>query len=373
MEKSSKENISFNRGVPETQSLPKKKVGEITEEVLNRYGDSLLQYGDSKGFEPLRNKLADWYVNATNDRILVGNGSLQILDMIANLIVEPGDTVLVESPTYDRAITIFNRAEAKVKGVKLEKDGPELGELSELITECQPKLFYTIPDFQNPTGVCATGKKRKKIVELTRESGTVIVEDSPYRKLRYRGESVPTLRSFSPERVVQVSSFSKLIGPGMRVGWVVGNPEFIDDLAEYAEDTYITPGLLSQGLVDGLIGDGWLKENIQDLISLYAPRLETTLESLEKYFPGADWVEPRGGFFVGLWLPGDTDVDQFYSRAEEENLVLSRSERFFPGRRGKDFLRLPFPALSSDRIEEGIMRLGEAWRNLKPKSNDSLS
>ncbi|MBS3791321.1 PLP-dependent aminotransferase family protein [Candidatus Bipolaricaulota bacterium] len=362
--KTDKQEVSFNRGVPATQSLPKGKVSEVAESVLDRYGDSLLQYGSSRGFAPLRKKLADWYEGATSDGVLVGNGSLQILDMIANLYLGPGDTVVVEKPTYDRAITIFNRAGAEVRGVNLEQDGPDIEDLEDLLETHDPTLLYTIPDFQNPTGISASTKKREELAELTAEHGTLVVEDSPYRKLRYRGEEKPALRSFDTEGVVQISSFSKLVGPGIRVGWVVGNSEIIDELAVYAEDTYITPGLLSQGVVNHLVGEGWLEENVERLIGLYGPRLEATLGSLEEYFPEADWVRAQGGFFVGLWLPENTEVNEFYNGAEKENLILSSPEGFFPDRGGEDFVRLPFPALPPGRIEEGIKRLGRVWRSL---------
>ena len=359
-----KREISFNRGVPATQSLPRGKVGKVASKVMDRFGESLLQYGDSRGFSPLREKLAEWYDGAEIEQILVGNGSLHVLDMITNLYVESGDTVLVESPSYDRAITIFNRAGAQVRGVRLGKDGPNLDHFRELLEKHEPKLFYTIPDFQNPTGICASAEKRRQVAELTEGSGTLVVEDSPYRKLRYRGKEEPTVRDFNPEGVLQISSFSKLIGPGIRVGWVVGNNNAIENLAKYAEDTYITPGLLSQGIVNQLIEDGWLDENLKDLISLYSPRLETTLESLAEYFPEADWVQAEGGFFVGLWLPEATEVKRFYNQAEKDNLILSSPEGFFPDRGGEGFVRLPFPALSPEEIEEGVKRLGEVWRSL---------
>lgn len=362
--KNTDQKIPFNRGVPATETFPGNKIGKVTREAMNQYGSSLLQYGDARGFSPLRSKLADWYDGANSEDILIANGSLQILDMIANLYLEPGDTVLVESPSYDRAITIFNRAGAKVVGVKLKKDGPNPEDLKDLLETHNPEIFYTIPDFQNPTGISASKKRREQVVELTGKFDTLVLEDSPYRKLRYFGAKKPTLRSFDPGRVLQISSFSKLIGPGVRVGWVVGNSEIIDNLAGYAEDTFISPGLLGQGVVNELIKEGWLEENIKKLISLYKPRLEVTLESLEEYFPEADWVRAQGGFFVGVWLPDDTEVGKFYNRAKEAGLVLSSAEGFFPERGGDGFVRLPFPALSPDRIEEGIKRLGKVWRNL---------
>lgn len=362
--KKNRREVSFNRGVPATKSLPQKKVGQVAEGLLDQYGESLLQYGDSKGFKPLREELVNWCENVANDEILVGNGSLQILDMIANLHLDRGDTVIVESPSYDRAITIFRRAGAEVHGVELEKDGPNVEELETLFETHRPEIFYTIPDFQNPTGICVSGAKRREIARLAEEYGILVVEDSPYRKLRYRGEPEPTLRELNPDGILQMSSVSKLIGPGVRVGWVVGEKGVIEKLAGYAEDTYITPGLIGQGIVFRLIEDGWLEKNIKDLISLYEPRLEATLDSLEEYFPESDWVQVRGGFFVGLWLPEETDFERFYERASDNGLILSSPEGFFPDRGGEGFVRLPFPALSPERIEEGVQRLGEVWRSL---------
>jgi len=356
--------ISFNRGVPAVQSLPLDKVAEIGEEVIDEHGDTILQYGSSRGFLPLRTKLANWYEGATPDQILLGNGSLQILDMIAKLYVNSDDSVLVEWPSYDRAITIFERAGAEVHGVKLEKDGPNLNQLEDLLKTQNPCLFYTIPDFQNPTGICASRAKRKAVAELGEKYGTIIVEDAPYRRLRYRGDEKPTIRSFNPEKVIQMSSLSKLIGPGIRVGWLVAGVEIVEELARYAEDTYITPSLLSQGFANGLFKDDWFEENVQNLISLYEPRLDSTLSSLDRYFPEADWVRAEGGFFVGLWLPDSSEVDKFYRRAKEGGLELSSPEGFFSGYEGEGFVRLPFPALSPSRIEEGVKRLSRIWKDL---------
>lgn len=356
--------ISFNRGVPATRSLPAEKVGEVTSKVLAKDGSSLLQYGDSRGFTLLRKKLAEDYEGASRENVMVANGSLQLLDMITRITVEPGETVLVESPTYDRAITIFERAGAQVVGVGLTEDGIDLDELSKVFEKFEPKLFYVIADFQNPTGITTSSYKRERMVELAEDHGTLIVEDSPYRKLRYRGEEVPTIRSFDHATVAQISSFSKLISPGMRVGWLVGKSDLVEQVARYAEDTYITPNLLSQGIVNQLLRNGWVDENLNELISLYRPRLEATLASLEEYFPEADWIEADGGFFVGLWLPKPEKLDRFSREAEKEGLVLSSSEGFFTNPDTEGFLRLPFPALTPSTIEEGVKRIAKVWKQL---------
>lgn len=356
--------ISFNRGIPAERSLPVEKVEEITSKIMDQDGTSLLQYGDSRGFPPLRKKLAEDSEGITKDEVLVSNGSLQILDIITKLYVDKEDHVVIERPSYDRAITIFDRTGGEVVGVDLQKDGVDIEGFERILDTYQPELFYTIADFHNPTGVTTSGSKRERIAELAADYNTLIVEDSPYRKLRYRGEEEPTLRSFKPENVLKISSFSKLICPGIRVGWVMGQPSIVKEIADYSEDTYVTPNLLSQGIVNRLIRDGWLEENLQELISLYRPRLQVTLGSLEEYFPGADWIQAEGGFFVGLWLPDKTKEDEFYNRAKEESLILSSSDGFFPDQSNEGFVRLPFPALTTGEIEEGVKRLAKAWHEL---------
>jgi len=353
--------ISFNRGVPAEESLPSAELAKAISCILDEDSSSVLQYGNSKGYPPLREILTDNYCEGSPTEVLVGNGSLQLLDILTNLHLKKGDAVIVEKPTYDRAITIFDRAGAQVVGVKLEKDGVSLQGFEKAIAEHHPKLFYTIPDFQNPTGTITSREKRREVAKMAKDHGVTVVEDSPYRRLRYRGEEKPTIRSFSPESVLQISSFSKLICPGIRVGWLAGKPGIVGKIADYAEDTYITPTLLTQGLVYQLIKDGWLKERVQELIDLYQPRLNATLESLENYFPESDWVQTEGGFFVGLWLPNPDRTQAFYSRAKEKGLVLSSPNGFFPDRRCEGFVRLPFPALSTSEIEEGIERLAEVW------------
>ncbi len=190
---------------------------------MDRQGDLLLQYGGSRGFTPLQEELAEDYKNVTEDQILVSNGSLQILDIITKLYVDPEDHVIAERPSYDRSITIFDRAGRRVVGVDLQKDGIDLEKFERILDTYRPGLFYTIPDFHNPTGVTTSREKREKIAKIAAEKGTLIVEDSPYRRLRYRGEDQPTIRSFEPENVLKISSFSKLICPGIRVGWAMGN------------------------------------------------------------------------------------------------------------------------------------------------------
>ncbi|MFP4135843.1 MAG: PLP-dependent aminotransferase family protein [Candidatus Acetothermia bacterium] len=362
--KTAEETIYFNRGIPSEESLPYDALTRVFPQLLEDPEKGLLRYGNSTGYPPLKRALSENYSEASEENLLIGNGSLQLLDLIASHYLSPGDTVIVENPTYDRALTIFERAGLEVAGVELEEDGLNLEELEDVARSRSPDLLYVIPDFQNPTGTTTGKYKRGRIVELAEGFDFTVIEDSPYRHLRYRGETLPTIRELGPDSTIQVSSFSKLISPGIRVGWLVSDPGTVSKLGGYAEDTYISPNQLSQGIVESLITEGWFSDRIDELIDLYRPRLEATLKSLERFFPEADWVEVEGGFFVGLWLPESARADMFYEKIEEKGLVLSSPEGFFPNEGGENFVRLPFPALKPAEIEKGVKRMAEAWSEL---------
>jgi len=351
--------IKLTRGVPPTEAFPTDLVIECFENVLRTFADILLQYQSALGFAPLRNALAD-NAKAEPDQVIIGNGSLQLLAFLAEAILSPGDTVIVERPSYDRAINIFRRAGLNVVGVPLEEDGVDLAALKEIVCRCVPRLFYVIPDFQNPTGVTISLAKREAVSELASKYNFLIVEDIPYRRLRYFGEDVPTFRDLVPERVVELSSFSKVLSPGIRVGWLVGPADLVQRIGKIAEDTYITPNMLGQGIAYEFLRRGWLTQNVERLKTLYRPRLQAMLEALERFLPEGMWFKPQGGFFVGLWLPEGAQVERVAKIAEEEGLVLSRSAGFFPDGDSSRFVRLPFCALSEAEIFEAIERLARA-------------
>jgi len=289
--------------------------------------------------------------------VLVSNGSLQIQEFLSALLLRPGDTVFVEQPTYDRAITIFRRHGANVVGIPLEPDGLDMAFLAAQLRKVTPKFLYLIPDFQNPTGVTTSLSKREGIVRLAEEHDFWIIEDGPYRALRYQGSDVPLMRSLNPDRVLYLSSFTKILSPGARVGYLVAPERIIEAMAKIASDTYVTPGLLAQGVAYEFCRRGWLELNVERLKGIYQPRLEATAAALREYLPGADWAEPEGGFFVGITLSPEMNADDLQGRAAGVGLSLSDGRGFFPQGGGERFLRLAFPALSEPEIREGISRL----------------
>jgi DNA-binding transcriptional MocR family regulator len=296
------------------------------------------------------------------DRVLTGNGSLQLIEFLSLHMLKSGDIVLAEAPTYDRALTLFRRHGGKVVGIPVEQDGPDVEALERAIVKHAPKFFYTIPDFQNPSGVTCSGAKRRRIVEIAAQHGLLIVEDAPYRLLRYRGKEEPTLYELAPDRTLHMSSFTKLIAPGVRTGFMVGEPSLIAKLAKVAEDTYISPGFVAQGITYEWCRRGLLFPQIERLKALYAPRLDACLAGLDKYLPDVRATRPEGGFFLSITLPEGVLTTAVRAQAAKRALNLADGLAFFPEGGGERFLRLPYCALSPAEIDEGIRRLAESVR-----------
>ena len=348
--------ISFNRGVPSVCSFPTDQIKECAGAILSTDAHTVLQYGKPLGYMPLREHIAGWY-GVSPDEVLISNGSLQILEFLSTIFLQPGDTVFVEQPTYDRTIVSFRRHAANIVSIPVQSDGPDAKVLAERLRAVVPKFFYTIPDFQNPTGVTTSLANRQEIVRLAAEYDFWILEDAPYRPLRYRGTDVASMWSLSPDRVMHLSSFTKLLSPGLRVGYVVAAADIIQAIGPIAANTYVCPGLLAEGIVYEFCRRGWLKPNIDRLKQLYRPKLDATVGALQEHLPDASWTEPEGGYFVGVTMPQGTSIGALLEKARTVGLILSDGRGFFAEGGGDRFLRLAFPALSVQEIHEGISRL----------------
>jgi 2-aminoadipate transaminase len=350
--------ISFERGNPCVESFPVEQIKQCAASILDNDPNTVLQYGKPMGYMPLRETIAAWH-DASSEEVLVSNGSLQILEFLSTVLVEPGDTVFVDQPTYDRTVTIFRRHQANVIGVPVIENGPDTEWLKDQVQAARPKFFYVIPDFQNPTGVTASLAAREEIITLAEAHDFWIIEDAPYRHLRYKGAAVPTMKSLCPDRVIHMSSFTKIMSPGLRVGYAVAPSEIIDGVSPIVASTYISAGLLAQGITYEFCRRGLLEPNIQRINGIYAPRLDATIESLKQYLPQASWVEPEGGFFVGVTLAEDMNTEGLRDRARGVGVGLSDGRGFFPNEGGERFLRLAFPALPVGEIREGLSRVAE--------------
>lgn len=352
--------INFTRGVPADESFPLERVAECASvAITGDYGIAVMQYGKSYGFPPLREWLAEKHGVAV-EKVMLANGSLQLLDFMGLVLLSAGDTVFVESPTYDRTLTLLRRHRANVVGIPLEHDGPNLEALESALQEHRPEFFYTIADFQNPSGATMSLEKREYIAELAQRHGFWIVEDAPYRPLRYRGEQLPALRDLAPNQTLQMSSFTKQIGPGVRTGYLIGDAKVLTKLAKAAEDTYITPNLIGEATVWEFCRRGWLDEQLDALRELYRPRLIAICDAIREELPDADWIEPDGGFFVSVTLPEGLTNAQLRAAAADRKLNLSNGTGFFPiPSDGERFLRLPFCALTPEELRNGVRRLAE--------------
>jgi 2-aminoadipate transaminase len=359
MSQASETPILFTRGNPAAEGLPLAEILECAETVFRRDGAVVFQYGHYSGYTPLREWLAARY-GVAPEQILLCNGSMELFTFIGSLLVRPGDTVYVESPSYDRAVTALRRAGADVVGIPLEPDGVNLDRLEAALQTSKPTLFYLIADFQNPSGVTTSLAKRREIARQAEAQGFWVVEDAPYRALRYRGSDVPTLRELTPERTLHISSFSKTLSPGMRIGYVVLPAELAPRFRKWSEDTYIHPVLPTEGIVNEYCRRGLLERNIARLKALYSPRLEAILTALRNHLAGATWIEPEGGFFVSATLPADVDGHAVWADAKRFGLVLTDGRGFFPDGAGANFVRLPFCALTPEEIAEGVLRLAQA-------------
>jgi len=239
--------INFTRGVPANESFPIADLIDAAGTILRANGAAMLQYGPSTAFPPLRDWLAEWQ-QVRPDQILTGNGSLQLIEFLCLQMLQPGDVVFTESPSYDRTLALLRRHGATIVGIPMEPDGPDIEALERALAARVPKFFYVIPDFQNPAGATCSGAKRRRLVELAARYGFLLVEDAPYRLLRYRGTEEPTLYQLAPDQTLHMSSFTKLIAPGVRTGFMIGSAPLIGKLAKVAEDTYISPGYVAQGI-----------------------------------------------------------------------------------------------------------------------------
>jgi len=348
--------IKFTRGVPAEEAFPNDQLIVCAEAALRHHGKTLLQYHPVWGFLPLR-ELLGAQAGVRSDQVLLSNGSIQILDLLVHVLLEPGGSVFVERTTYDRAIITLRRVGATIKGIPLDPDGLDVAALEAALKETKPRFIYLIPDFQNPSGATMSLAKREAVMALADKHDFLVVTDVPYRLLRYWGEDVPSMRDLCPKRVIELSSFSKLISPGMRVGWMVARKEIVDQVAHFAEGTYICPSMLSQGVIYEFLKRGWMPENLKRLKSLYGPRLRMILNGLKQHLPEAEWFKPEGGFFVGVTLPKGTSAARVRELSPDEGVLLSNGAEFFADGDGSRFLRLPFCALTETQIEEALIRL----------------
>lgn len=360
--------ISFAGGLPAPELFPVAEVRAAADEVLTQHGSRALQYGQSEGYPALREWIAAEMgrrgIRTAMDDVLVTNGSQQVLDLAGKLFLNPGDVVLTENPTYLAAIQAFQTFEARFVPVPTDGAGLIPEALPELIRKHQPKFLYTIPNFQNPTGITLTAARRQALARIAAEHGLTIVEDDPYGKLRYRGAEIPPIKHWDEAgRVLYASTFSKTIAPGLRLGWVAAPPEIFSRLLilKQASDLHTSS-------FDQLVAHTYLTRNdqathLEKIRRAYGERYEVLDTALRAGMPaGFTWTKPEGGMFLWITGPETLDALELLQRAIARKVAFVPGRDFFPTDGGRNFLRLNYSNSTPERIREGVARLAELCR-----------
>ncbi|MBO4562101.1 MAG: PLP-dependent aminotransferase family protein [Clostridia bacterium] len=367
--------ISFGGGNPAKECFPKEWAAETARDLIAEKGDVLLQYGPTEGYMPLRKAYLEKVLpplgitDATVDNVITMTGSMQGLDLLAKVMINPGSTVLVEEPTFLGAIQIFQLAQANIVTVPMHEDGVHADELEAIVKETRPVMFYTIPTFQNPTGAVMNIEARKMCARLAAEYDMLVIEDDPYASLRYSGEVMPLIKTFdTSDNVILLTSYSKTISPGLRVACCCGNEELVRKMviAKQGSDTH-SPNL-NQALVAEFIDQDRMAGHLDHINSVYSKSLNIMLDAMGKYFPEwAKYEKPEGGLFVWVTLPDDMDASEIYKRSVAEKLVAYVPGAPFypkPGT-GLNTFRLNFSAEPEERIVDGIHRLGDLLKEYR--------
>jgi DNA-binding transcriptional MocR family regulator len=356
--------ISFARGAPSLDIIAVDELRAAADRALERDPLGAFSYGTSKGYGPLLGWVAEQH-GVSEDEVIATNGSMQADAFLFELLVRPGDQVVVEAPTYDRTLLSLRQRGAEIIPVPLEPDGIDVDGLERVLRAgARPTLAHVIPNFQNPAGYTLSLAKRRKLLELAEEHDFVVFEDDPYVELRFEGERLPTMRSMEgAARVVYASSFSKTVCPGIRVGYLVGPADTIRRLRELATNTYISPGMVAQAIVAEFCRSGALEGSIATVRRALHERRDALAKRLRALVPDADFVPPEGGYFMWVTLPEGADVDALAAAAGERGVVFVRGADFLL-EGGGNALRLAYSGVTPDQIGEGVGRLADAYRSL---------
>ena len=359
---------SFAGGYPSAETFPLEEIGKTVTEVIEKYGSKAFQYGATQGVTELREAVAE-RCGVPVERVQITSSSQQGIDVCTRVLVDPGDVVLTSNPTYLGALQSFCSYRADIRGVDHSSDPVTLRcNYENVIGQVKAdgktvKFLYMMPDFQIPSGETLTLEERRVLVELAQEHDFLIVEDSPYRELRYEGESVPTIYSLDPDRVIHLGSFSKIFAPGFRLGWAIAHPDILDKIYVCKQSLDLCPPILDQYVAAEFLRSGRLDANLRKSIALYKGKRDLLLSLLQTYMPeGVKWTRPEGGLFLFLTLPEGFDAVKFYDKALEAGVAYVAGEFFYPDRRGKNTMRLNFSFMSPERMTEGLKLLADLLR-----------
>jgi 2-aminoadipate transaminase len=354
---------SFAGGYPSAETFPMEEIRRTMSEVIDKYGSKAFQYGATQGVPELREAVAK-RCGVTVDRVQITSSSQQGIDVCTRVLVDPGDVILTSSPSYLGALQSFRSYRADIRGVKHNPDLKAFEQsyedvIAQVSAEGKAiKFLYMIPDFQNPSGESLTLQEREMLVRLAQKHDFLIVEDSPYRELRYEGEHIPTMYSLDPDRVIHLGSFSKIFAPGFRLGWAIAHPEILDKIYVCKQSLDLCPPIFDQYVAAEFLSSGRLDENLAKSIELYKGKRDLLLGLLQEHMPeGVTWTHPEGGLFLFLTMPEGFDAVKFYDKALDAGVAYVAGEFFHPDGSGKNTMRMNFSFMSPEKITEGVKLL----------------
>lgn len=360
--------ISFAGGLPAPELFPVKEMKAAVDKVFDEQGQVAMQYGAAKGVTALRELILQHVKEKENvtgkvENVLVTTGSEQVLDLVGKAFVNPGDTVLVEQPTYLCALDVFKSYGAKFVGVAMDEEGMKMDSLEETLkAHPETKLIYTVPNFQNPTGRTMAVDRRKKLAELAAKYNVLVLEDNPYGEIRFAGKHVPAVKSFDQTgHVFYMSTFSKTLAPGFRLGWVVADAEVINKLTVLKQSADLHTDNLAQYAVVEFLKNNDLDAHVAKISALYGKRKQLMVEGIKEYFPaGVKYTDPEGGMFLWVEVPGVDDTVELFKECLKHNVAFVPGDPFYAGKPQPGALRLNYSNMAEDKIKVGLKQLGEA-------------
>ncbi len=360
--------ISFAGGLPAPELFPVKEMKAAVDKVFEEHGQEAMQYGAAKGVTALREVIQQHVKEKENvdselDNVLVTTGSEQALDLVGKAFVDPGDTVLVEQPTYLCALDVFRSYGANFASVEMDEDGMKMDALEEALkANPNTKLIYTVPNFQNPTGRTMTEERRKQLAELAEKYDVYVLEDNPYGEIRFSGQHVPAVKSFDKSgHVFYMSTFSKTLAPGFRLGWLVADKAVVNKLTVLKQSADLHTDNLAQFAVAQFFADNDVDAHVKEISALYGKRKDLMLEGIKKYFPeGVKYTDPEGGMFLWVEVPGVDDTVELFKECLEHDVAFVPGDPFFAGEVQPGAFRLNYSNMKEDQIEVGLKRLGAA-------------
>lgn len=362
--------ISFAGGLPNPRSFAVQDVADAAAKVLAEDGRNVLQYSTTEGYLPLREYIAERYsekkgLEVDPDEILITNGSQQGLDLIAKVFLNAGDRVVIERPGYLGAIQALSIFEPVFIPIPLQQDGIDTGLLKDALDLNEVKLLHTVVNFQNPSGITYSRQKRLELAEILEEHETILVEDDPYGELRFAGEDLPSLSSYLPGNVILLGSFSKIVAPGLRLGWVCAPEDVMERIIVAKQASDLHSNYLSQRIVYQYLCDHDIDEHIAGIRETYKSHRDIMISSIEKHFPQeVEFTRPEGGMFIWVTLPEGVSALRLFDLAGGENVAFVPGNAFYVDDGGKNTLRLNFSNSNADEIEEGIERLAKVIKKL---------